>query len=350
MNNQANNFNLIRLFACIQVLVLHSLDFYNIWFNNIFYKIWWLFPGVIIFFSLSGFLITRSFETNNINSFIKKRFLRIYPGLAVNIFITILILYVFGLIAFNLDFIKYLACQLTLFQFFVPESIKKFGLGHPNGALWTISIEIQFYILFCVIGNALKWKEKTTNFKTLFIASLILLSSCINYYSNQYLEHESILYKLVFNSIFYNFSFFGIGMLIWINIDRLRNLFEEKFSFWIVGLTLGIIIITYHDVPIRRYQFEFISFLYLILLVSTLFSLAFSYKSLSFKLIGNTDISYGTYLYHCLIINLFLQLNLSSKYIWVIYLASFFLGYLSWLFVEKRYLKLRHTLIIKDVL
>jgi len=85
LTRENNNFNLVRLFACLQVLVLHTYNFYNIGENTVFLKILWLFPGVIIFFTISGFLITKSLENSTDCSFGLKRVFRIYPALVINV-------------------------------------------------------------------------------------------------------------------------------------------------------------------------------------------------------------------------------------------------------------------------
>ena len=63
-----NNFDLIRLFAALQVVFWHFIDGliadpHSSW-HWIVSKIWAMFPGVPIFF-ISGFLISRSYESNS---------------------------------------------------------------------------------------------------------------------------------------------------------------------------------------------------------------------------------------------------------------------------------------------
>lgn len=85
LSKHENNFDLIRLFACLQVMVLHSFNFYEVGINSLFSRFIWLFPGVIIFFSLSGFLIARSLENHSDIVFWTKRVFRIYPALVINV-------------------------------------------------------------------------------------------------------------------------------------------------------------------------------------------------------------------------------------------------------------------------
>lgn len=94
-----NNFDLIRLLAALQVVFRHifyDFDFQNSILNLI-RDIILAFPGVPIFFMVSGFLIYWSFERNqdNITKFFKNRCLRIYPALWVCLLITNCILLFF---------------------------------------------------------------------------------------------------------------------------------------------------------------------------------------------------------------------------------------------------------------
>lgn len=61
--NKVNNFNLIRLLAAFQVAFEHAISHFNIHLNPIFDVITF-FPGVPVFFTVSGFLITNSFKRN----------------------------------------------------------------------------------------------------------------------------------------------------------------------------------------------------------------------------------------------------------------------------------------------
>jgi peptidoglycan/LPS O-acetylase OafA/YrhL len=61
------------------------------------------------------------------------------------------------------------------------------------------------------------------------------------------------------------------------------------------------------------------------------------------KMLGGNDCSYGLYIYHGIILNLFVHLNFTdSIFYFFIYLAiSFFLALFSWKFIEERFLKLK---------
>lgn len=144
-----NNFNLIRIFAAIQVALAHSVSHLEVKIPTGF-EILSLFPGVPIFFTVSGFLISNSFYRNpNVKEYNINRIVRIFPGLWF-CFIVLLI----GLFAthgltletlFSSYIWRWVICQISFFQFYTPDFLRTWGVGTPNGSLWTIPVEIQFY-------------------------------------------------------------------------------------------------------------------------------------------------------------------------------------------------------------
>ena len=80
---RVNNFDLVRLLAALQVAVVHALmhlkptgSFVHIARAGL-----ELFPGVPIFFVISGLLISKSYEqSDSIRDYYRNRCLRIFPG------------------------------------------------------------------------------------------------------------------------------------------------------------------------------------------------------------------------------------------------------------------------------
>jgi peptidoglycan/LPS O-acetylase OafA/YrhL len=74
-----------------------------------------------------------------------------------------------------------------------------------------------------------------------------------------------------------------------------------------------------------------------ILLALATISAAYSWRSLSEKILGGTDISYGIYIYHSIVINVFVELgrmNSMLSVVWI-FLISATLAWLSWTLIEK---------------
>ena len=110
--------------------------------------------AVKAFFIVSGFLIFMSFErASSIAAYASKRARRIYPA-----YFTVVILCAIGLIAvspksvsdyFSLEWVKYVLANLTFLNFLQPTLPGVFEtnkLAAVNGALWTLKIEVMFYL------------------------------------------------------------------------------------------------------------------------------------------------------------------------------------------------------------
>ena len=152
-----NNFDLIRLLAAAQVVAAHAIGHTPLKeklspLGVGLFDILLMIPGVPIFFVISGFLILRSFEKNpaDLKGYLWRRGLRIFPALWVCLAVTIGALGAFGFLGadfvFSGTFAAWIAGQVSFVQFFNPEQFRGFGIGVANGALWTITVELQFYL------------------------------------------------------------------------------------------------------------------------------------------------------------------------------------------------------------
>ena len=118
------------------------------------------FRGVPIFFVLSGLLIWHSIErTPTYTKYLKKRVLRVYPELWGAVIVEIMSIIVF----FNdwncRDLMLFSFTQGTVLQFWTPDSLRGYGCGTPNGALWTMCVTIQFYIVVWFMHKIMHKKE-----------------------------------------------------------------------------------------------------------------------------------------------------------------------------------------------
>ena len=108
------------------------------------------FQGVPIFFTLSAFFIWLSLSKNRtvLPQYIKKRFLRIYPELWIVVLMSVIVV----LLLYHentevIPFLIWILTQGTVLQLWTPDFFKGYGMGAPNGSLWTISIFVQFYVV-----------------------------------------------------------------------------------------------------------------------------------------------------------------------------------------------------------
>lgn len=341
-----NNFDLIRLIAAIQVALMHSLHHFEIDQAGSYLRdILILFPGVPIFFFVSGFLISKSFENNScLREYSQNRIFRIYPALIICTIFTVLSVYFSGYFS-NADvsagkFFIWIVGQISFFQFYNPDFMRGFGTGVLNGSLWTISVELQFYILVPLLYGLVSYFKKIRVNIVLIALICIFLIFNVLYYKLKGSYAENIFLKL-----------YGVSFLPWFYMFLVGVYFQKNFE-WIHRLLSGnFLVILMFYLFVVYISVSYLNFrlgngihpvLYVLLAMLT-FSFAYSFSFLSNKILQRNDISYGVYIYHIPVINLFIYFGFVSNTISVIFalLATFILATMSWFLVEKPSLKLK---------
>ncbi|WP_080780304.1 acyltransferase family protein [Chryseobacterium phocaeense] len=347
--NKINNFDLIRLLAALQVVFTHSVHHLEMKgsigeFGTL---LVYYFPGVPIFFTISGFLIYWSFDrnSNDLIKYFKNRLLRLFPALWFCLVLTIILLLYDAkdpfLITSAKQFWFWIIGQMTVFQFWTPDILRFWGVGTPNGSLWTIAVEMQFYIFVPVLFFLIrKFRKNTLSIILVFIA----LSLAFNFYFGKFSE-DSIAYKLAGVSVFpylYNFLF---GVLAYIYWDRIKAFIEGKMLIWLVTYLVYINVFgNWLGNDLNSYfiytPYQFLTNIFLAFLV---LSTAFTFNGISNKLLHHNDISYGVYIFHMLIINFFVQRGMieSTTYFIMVFAGTIILASVSWFFIEKYFLKLK---------
>ena len=183
--SKRNAFNFLRLACCLVVIyehcvVLSGADFPCYDLRGI---------AVNVFFILSGFWVSQSFfKSGSIKEYAIKRFKKILPQYWLVVFVCAV-----GLSAFSVlplreyfcggVFYKYLASNILALNFIQPNLPGVFeGLplnGSVKGSLWTIKIEVGFYILLPFIVFAVKKLREKFNgggYSCIVLAALYLLS------------------------------------------------------------------------------------------------------------------------------------------------------------------------------
>lgn len=149
-----NNFDLLRFLLAFTVFLYHAYVLSDAAALSIFDKILSADIAVKAFFVVSGFLIFMSYENSgDIRSYLVKRAKRIYPAY----FFIILAGASLGLIftshardmLFFEQLLKYVASNLVFLNVIQPGLPGLFEGNHlqaVNGALWTLKIEVMFYL------------------------------------------------------------------------------------------------------------------------------------------------------------------------------------------------------------
>ncbi|MDH5611264.1 MAG: acyltransferase [Gammaproteobacteria bacterium] len=342
-----NNFDLLRLIAALQVAVNHSVEMLHVHPPMVlknFLHFSQMFPGVPIFFFISGFLISKSYESNHkLVEYFQNRILRLYPGLIICVSFSFILIYVSGyLVTTNASAIDWLAlyfAKTSILQFYNPDFMRAYGDGVLNGSLWTITVEIQFYILVPVIYSFFKLldTEKHNLKLILLIIFFLFINRIYAYIPDEY--HNNVLYKLFRVSFLPWFYMFLFGVLAQKNFTFFYKLLANKFiHLFIIYCIVGYLSQTYKIALGNN-----INPIVFLILVSTAFSFSYSFAGLSKTLLKGNDISYGTYIYHMPIVNFMIYLGYTESLDYAIYalIITTLLAVTSWLVIEKRSLSLK---------
>lgn len=150
-----NNFDLLRLVFATMVGVVHVADLSGEPSLNGVSRVVSSDLAIKAFFVVSGFLIVMSCErSSNWRSYAAKRIRRIYPAyLTVVLLCAVLLSTVSSATAseyFSWPWIRYVAANLAFLNFIQPTLPGVFEGNKTalvNGALWTLKIEVAFYVV-----------------------------------------------------------------------------------------------------------------------------------------------------------------------------------------------------------
>jgi peptidoglycan/LPS O-acetylase OafA/YrhL len=328
-----NNFNLIRLFAASQVLIVHCLNHFGVtapWVSAL--KI---LPGVPVFFFISGYLIYKSYHRTRERgktAFFVNRVLRIYPALVVCVFVSVLSVYLTGYfdrISFDpIHFAAWLLGQTTVVQFYNPDFMREYGAGVLNGALWTISVEVQFYVLVPV----LYWLSIRA--RGVFVA-VFAISLLVNLWQRTDVNWELLAVKLLYVSFIPWVYMFLLGFIA-ASSSRLRD-WIQRIDLWVfVGLfVISMVFVGEYSVnasnAINPFSFAMLG----AIILKVAYARMRIWPGLA-RFFSRNDFSYGLYLYHMPLINLMLFTAVVPAVSMVsVVVMSALAAAISWYFVER---------------
>ena len=352
------NLNGLRIIAAFLVVVHHVEQFKKI-FNlpnyfenpaiNLFGKI-----GVILFFVLSGFLITflllkEKDETKTVSviDFYKRRILRIWPLYFLIIVISFFILPKIEF--FNLDinsnhFNDNFAIQLLLFIFFLPNLA--LGLFTPvpyASQSWSIGYEEQYYFIWPWM---VKFKDKVITVLVCFLSIYIISKILVLTIFKNVLIQKNLFLKIQMFYDFPGYESIAIGaILAYLAINKplfIETLFKKTFQI-LTYLCLTVLII--FGVKIPLFNNLFYACLFAIVIVNLALN-KYSILNLENKFFNYTGkVSYGFYMYHSIaiviVLKTFLYLkiqNLFLEYLLSIIVTLFF-AIISFEYYESYFIK-----------
>ncbi len=326
-----NNFDFLRFLFSFLVVVGHSIilsgkpEFWNGFFASM--------PNysVYSFFVISGFLVYSSFDRlKKIKIYTKNRIKRILPAyLFVVVFFAVFLFFFSSADAghyFSGDWFNYLFLNL-IFANFLKPCIQFLFENNPgcavNGSLWTIKVEIMFYMFVPVLYYLLN--KKTLRAKNLILLGLYIGSLVYGHYVEKYYNYEMA--KQLPGSL----KYFVSGIFLYLNFD-----FFKKYQNIILlfAILLGFLEFWFTPVPVRV-VFPFALGILIIW---------FAYSRIPLHNFGKYgDFSYGMYLVHFPIIQIFVQEKIYDNYMYTglvaSYIVVFLFSVLIWKFIESSFLR-----------
>jgi peptidoglycan/LPS O-acetylase OafA/YrhL len=342
-----NNFDLIRLLAALQVAIVHAISHLQPpgFFIHIVDSGLRLFPGIPIFFVVSGFLISKSYEhSDSLRDYFRNRCLRIYPGLWVCLVVTVGVLLMAGVDAIgpisSRDWLLWWAAQMTVFNAYSPGFQWPPGYGTPNSSLWTIPVELEFYVLLPAIYALFRLGKRSGNIRLLIVLAASAALHLEFFYPYRgisiFTEYRYLLYTVV-----PYLWMFLVGVLIQRNWNTLRPLLAGRVLQWLLGYLLLCAVANRFGIGAGS---NTITPLFFCPLAGLVISFATSVPGFADRVLRHQDISYGTYTYHMLVINLMVTFGFVENLLSVVaaIAISLLLATASWLLVERPFLRHKH--------
>jgi peptidoglycan/LPS O-acetylase OafA/YrhL len=349
-----NCFDFLRLFAAVCVVVRHSgalLGGSFLWYtpNS---RIWFS-DGVPLFFILSGMLVYRSCEKcvtagRPLRQFFTNRFLRVAPAIAIIVPVTLLGL---GAVTLNFfqsrEFFTWQLANLILVPVYHPEAYRGVGVGVINGSLWTIPAEFSFYLVVPLLFLIERRYGLKRMLQTL---SAVAAFGLTVRWALESRNPESMLGKAFDLTFAPHMVFFALGIF-WLKF------WHKAPQSGRLALTCLVVYTTIRYFPHALPFEKALGPAYKIA-----WGLPLSYLTIWFgyngpkvlsrltKRIG--DLSYGVYVWHMVLVNLFMYIGVpeylakATSYsdqalIWLVLGSTLILAYASWHLIEKPALKLK---------
>lgn len=331
----ANNFDLIRLILATSVVFLHfdhlvhdpavsSVLRYTEFLSG---------RAVDAFFVVSGFVVYMSFDrTPNLKKFAINRFFRLYPAyLAAVLSVALLPLALSscgGGDLFSPTWWRYLAVNLV-FMNFLQNSLPSLFAGNfdnaLNGALWTLKIEVMFYAVVPILFYLIRRFGGGLVLALTFVAGLVYSSVLLGLAERS----GSGLYTTLAHQLPGQMPYFSVGIFLYLYYERIA-----AHWLWLVPLALALLV-------------PQLSWTEPVAVGVVVIAAAMGFRThVNLTKIG--DLSYGIYIFHFPIIQVFLQLNLFqgsplAKFIAVL-VTTLVVAFLSSRLVEQPSAKLKKKL------
>lgn len=330
---------------------MHSYAHLHLPANGFLFQALSQFPGVACFFVISGFLVSDSCLRSETQSFFAKRALRIYPGLIVNILVLeCLVAITSGIAASPWTYAKFLPAYLATASDYFGTRVSggpiyapwQFFTMYPSGVLWTLTVELSFYVVLPPILWAVGRLGRSRG--TLLLLALMAASFAVARTADSEFYNTHPATNILIAPYFW---VFGLGVTARLWWDRVAPLFIGRALWWAVGyaaLTFTAVYFGANSWLEYKIAPGFIGGLRITIMGCLVLSAAYTLPNLTKRLrLSKNDFSYGLYLWHMLVVSTLLGFGITGHWwLWpMVYGGGFALAALSWFCVERTFLRLK---------
>ena len=233
--------------------------------------------------------------------FLRKRFFRIFPEYWLCVLINTIVIFVLYSPKPNLkEGLIYVITQFGCLNFYTGEWLRGYGVGAPNGSLWTILVELEFYVIILLIW---KWLR---NRGIITWSILIACFASLNYLTAIAGDGEMIAIKLLNCSIIPYLYMFMIGCFFYRFREKIFNCDSRLIA------VAGIFFVAMYFLGDGLIPGSYLPLLSGIALAAMTIIFGYLFK---IKLRAKTDITYGTYLYHMVVVNAIIALGVKVNFV-----------------------------------
>lgn len=327
-----NNFDLLRFVFAFVVFLVHAQTLTQN--PSLAPLAEWLSSEIAIqgFFVISGYLVYMSHQNSHtLQHYLQKRVRRIYPAyLSVIVLCAALGAALTSRDIGNYvspDLVKYLAANLLFLNFLAPGLPGVFesnSLQAVNGALWTLKIEVMFYLSVPLIAWAMRRCGHALTLSLLYAASLLYSLSMEHLYATS----GRIIFEILARQLPGQLTYFVAGMALYHWRDALPRL-----RWWSLPALLVLWLV--RDPALR------------LALAPAALAILVITVAVAFRSLGNFgrygDLSYGVYIVHFPLLQTMIALKLfpPDGFQGLIVAATLVISaaFLSWHLIEKRWLQ-----------
>ncbi len=302
VNYNDNALDAFRILATVQVFLGHVITHFSA--DYLPYDLVYFVRGVPILFVLCGFLAAKAMCKYSAKEWLFRRAVRILPGFWVCIVVnTLLIAIVYQTRPTFIEGAIYAVTQFLGLNFYTGDWLRGYGTGTPNGVLWTIPVQIQFFLLAPLFHKVFTKKKLSSALG--IVAGLAAVSIACNRFEGYM---PAIAAKLISVTVLPYLYFLVAGMVGWYYRDQII----PALSKWKYGILCAYILWYIAETTLNMpHIFDGVLYntITTLLLAMVIFAFSFARK---WRL--RHDFTYGFYLYHMVFINLAVNFGFTSLY------------------------------------